>query len=419
MKVTPMTWAAALLLTVPALAQREPDEVPLMRADEAKVVDQQARDFVQAVRPSARQAGLSTVWIWAEGRRKRDQVAFGTVIGDGTQVLTKWSEIALAPRNLQVVGGDGRTARATVLGIYQEEDLALLQLDGVKFRPVEWSTKPAPGLGRFLVASSPDDMPASVGVVSVAARSLREKDQAYLGVMLDGRFNGKGVRISEIQQDSAAGAAGLRDGDVIRAIAGKEVTSAFEMRNALLAFGPGDKIEIGYLRKGEEGKAEVQLKPRPHFPGIANGRLEQMEQMGGQISLVRTGFPSAIQADLKLQRSQCGGPVVDLDGRVIGVSIARADRTRSLVIPAAEIVSILANKPSTQEDVELAQRQSEEQQRLMAGADGEEVPQAPRAIPVEPGSADNLMRHLQDMERFMARMREEMDGIGEGEESER
>ena len=52
--------------------------------------------------------------------RVSDAVA-AAIFGDGTKVLTKWSEIAMARGAIQVVGGDGTTAKATVLGVYQED----------------------------------------------------------------------------------------------------------------------------------------------------------------------------------------------------------------------------------------------------------------------------------------------------------
>ncbi len=45
--------------------------------------------------------------------------------------------------------------------------------------------------------------------------------------------------------------------------------------------------------------------------------------------------------DTVLQAAQCGGPVVDLDGRTIGLNIARADRTASYAIPAGTVRKVV------------------------------------------------------------------------------
>lgn len=396
-----------------ASAQRGP-EVPLMRPEEAEVVQRQTIEFFDAIQPAAQLAVASTVWVWTDttGRGKRP-VAYGTVVGDGTKVLTKWSEIAMARGLIQVVGGDGKTATATVEGVYQDEDLALLSLEGARYRPVDLSHVEAPKIGKFLIAASPDDTPASVGVVAVEARSLREQDQAFLGVRLDPEHSGTGVRILGVEEESGAMEAGLKEGDVILSVGDRAVNSLIEMRTALAGFGPGERLEIRFQRDGGEVKVEAELKEKTEsYPQLPSGRLRQMEKMGTTLSLVRGGFPSVIQTDMQLERDHCGGPVVDLDGKFSGVAIARADRTRSFVIPTKAIVELLDRSPLSPEAAKdaLAQRREERQQVGQAAPRERQVP-APRVIPAKPQQAENLRRHLEDMERLMERMRAEMEGL--------
>ena len=381
----------------------EPD-VPLMRPEEAREIQQQKSEFYDAIRPVTQTARLSTVWIWADTGRGRKPVGFGTVVGDGSKVLTKWSEIAMAEGSILVVGHDSASAKATVAGVYQDEDLAMLNLDGAKFQPVAFANGDAPKLGKMLVAASPEDSPAGVGVVAVESRSLRDADQAFLGVMMDGRYKG------------TAADAGLLKGDVILSLGGRSVNSLTEMRNALAGHRPGERVEIRYQRGGKDAVAQVLLKEKKEYDGVPNGRLRMMEKMGTTLSLVRSGFPAAIQTDMQLERDRCGGPVVDLDGKVVGIAIARADRTRSFLIPAAHLTKILASDPASVEAARLAM-EKEEQDRQAAVAqnqgDGEDQRPAPRMVPMKRQSAEALRRHLTDMERLMERMREEMDGMEE------
>jgi S1-C subfamily serine protease len=413
-----ITLQAALLAGVHA--QRGP-EVPLMRPDEAETVQRQTIEFFDAIRPASQRAVASTVWVWTDttGRGKRP-VVYGTVIGDGSEVLTKWSEIAMARGPIQVVGGDGKTATATVKGVYQDEDLALLSLKGARYLPVDLAKVAAPKLGSFLIAASPDDTPASVGVVAVEARSLREKDQAFLGVRLDPEHEGTGVRILGVEEESGALDAGLKEGDLILSVGGRVVNSLIEMRTALAGFGPGERVAIRYQRDGAEATVDAELKEKSEsFPQFPNQRLRQMERMGTTLSLVRSGFPSVIQTDMQLERDHCGGPVVDLDGKFAGVSIARADRTRSFIIPTQAIVELLEREPVAPQDAldAIAREKEERQQVGQAGRPPGGLPPGAmprqRSVPVKPGQAENLRRHLEDMERLMERMRAEMQGIGE------
>jgi membrane-associated protease RseP (regulator of RpoE activity) len=396
-------------------------EVPLMRPEEAETVQRQTIEFFDAIRPASQRAVASTVWVWTDttGRGKRP-VVYGTVIGDGSEVLTKWSEIAMARGPIQVVGGDGKTATATVKGVYQDEDLALLSLKGASYLPVDLSKVAAPKLGSFLIAASPDDTPASVGVVAVEARSLREKDQAFLGVRLDPEHEGTGVRILGVEEESGALDAGLKEGDLILSVGGRVVNSLIEMRTALAGFGPGERVTIRYQRDGAEATVDAELKEKSEsFPQFPNQRLRQMERMGTTLSLVRSGFPSVIQTDMQLERDHCGGPVVDLDGRFAGVSIARADRTRSFIIPTQAIAELLEREPVAPQDAldAIAREKEERQQVGQAGPPPGGLPPGAmprqRSVPVKPGQAENLRRHLEDMERLMERMRAEMQGIGE------
>lgn len=398
MKIT----AIWLTLAFALLAQ----DVPLQRPEERMVTRKQSQALYDAIRPVARAASPSTVWVWAN----RKQVAMGTVVGDGSQVLTKWSEIAFSRAPVQVVGGDGRTATASVLGIYQEEDLALLQLDGAVFKPVEWSDKPSPAVGKFLVASGPDDNPLNVGVVAVAERTLRESDQAFVGISLDPSFEGKGVRVRDVDERGGADEAGVQPGDVLLKIDGKEVASAFELRNALLEFAPGDEIEAIFSRDGKTLDKTILLGGRPEFQGVPERRLRTMRSMGGALSLVGNNFPVVIQTDMQLKPHQCGGPVVDLDGKAIGLSISRTDRTRSFIIPASRIAEILGKKPT---DPALAQLPDPRGGQQVARGPGGQPPRArqPRAVPMNPGSVDRLRRHLEEMGALLERMDREMEEL--------
>lgn len=398
-----------LAFSSPTRAQREPD-VLLMREDEKRVIQKQAVEFADAIRPVARQASQSTLWVYVEG--KKLPVALATVVGDGTRALTKWSEIALGSERAYVYGGNGISARIQVIGVYPDHDLALVQLDGASYRPIEWNTEVELEVGRFVVAAAPNDEPIGLGVVSVAARSLREK--AYLGVFIDSSaYEGPGVYLERVEPRSAARAAGLRRGDILLSIDGKILSGAEDVRQATAGRVPGDRVKIRYRRNGEEAEVEVELKRAAEFPGFENHRLRFQEAMGGPVNLVRTNFPLAVQTDVKLKHNECGGPIVNLDGKVVGISVARADRTHALFIPSGEVIRLLQADPVAPDQLPDSRGSSPQ----MASHDDEEGEgsrqRRPQVVPLERGSADRLRRHLEDMERLMDIMRREMESIGE------
>ncbi|MFC7335693.1 S1C family serine protease [Haloferula chungangensis] len=394
--------ASLVLFALGATSLLPAQDVPLQRPEERMETRRQSAEIYEAVRPVARKVSASTVWVWVKGR----QVAIGTVVGDGTQVLTKWSEIGINYDSIQVVGGDGRQANATVLGVYQDEDIAMLQLEGARFTPITWSVEETPPVGRFLVAAGPDDNPLRVGVVAVSERILRETDQAFIGVELKGGHEGEGVLVGNVMEDGGAKMAGVKAGDVILELGGVKVDSAFELRAVLLNHEPGAKLGMKVLRGGKELELQVELKGRPEFPQLPQARLNVMRAMGGPLSVVGSGFPTVIQTDMQLKPNQCGGPVVDLKGNVIGMTISRTDRTRSYILPASDVAAILGKESTSPELAEIPGRN--DQQLTMR-----QNQSRPRAVPMNPGSADRLRRHLEEMQSLLERMDLEMGGIGE------
>ena len=66
-----------------------------------------------------------------------------------------------------------------------------------------------------------------------------------------------------------------------------------------------------------------------------------MNQMGTSISGRRDGFPAVIQHDSPLSANTCGGPLVTLDGKVIGINIARSGRVETFALPSDVVQSYL------------------------------------------------------------------------------
>ena len=58
-------------------------------------------------------------------------------------------------------------------------------------------------------------------------------------------------------------------------------------------------------------------------------------------SLRCTGFCSVLIHDAIVGRRQCGGPVIGLEGGVVGVNIARSDRSSSFAIPQQRVQEIV------------------------------------------------------------------------------
>lgn len=394
----PILFSLGLLLTNSLL--RAEEDIPLIRPEERQAVDQQADEFNEALMPVLKDVAKSTVRVWVGNRR----LAYGTVVGDGSKIVTKLSEISRVKGNLRVEAGGEQLRAVTLQGVYESEDLVVLEVQGAPLTPVKWSFE-KPELGTFLVAPQPDGRPAAFGVVSVLERNLRDTDKAFLGVIGDPDYRGTGVKIGQVSPKSGAADAGLKKGDLIVMVNGRAISGMLELKNSLTGVRPGDQVKLRIQNGTKERDVDVVLGNRPNIPQFSGQRLEQMERMGGAISRVRDSFTLAIQTDMRPKPNQVGGPVVDLKGNVLGVTIARADRTRSFVMPAAKIEELLRSEATTPD---LAQLEKPEQREPVLGKS------MPRAVP-PPTSEEQMSQHLDDMQRLMDHMRAEMEALEERE----
>lgn len=405
-------WLVASMATVVG----QEAEVPLMRPDEKQAVDRQSAAFNQALSETLVKASKSSVRIWGLSQRTERPVklAYGTVVGNGRQILTKWSEVEPFLDTIYVQASEDVSFEATVAGVFTDEDLVLLDLIKVESEaasiqdalvPVKFSNEPLE-YGRFMTATQPDGKPAAFGVVSVLERNLRETDQAHLGIMADSGYRGKGVRISNVQPEYGAAEAGLQSGDVILDIDGRAISGLQELRNALTNKQPGDQVTLLIDTAGKERSVEVLLSNRPMFGQFSGGRLNQMERMGGEPNRVRSGFSRVVQSDMKIQRNQVGGPVVNLQGEVVGITLARADRTRTYIMAGAAVSNLLEGDLDTVAEAktklalkrqELAERRRELMPRMR--------------LPSTPQNPKNLERYSSDLERLLGRMHQELDTL--------
>jgi serine protease Do len=272
----------------------------------------------------------------------KDRAALGTVIAPEGLVLTKASEVH-ADVECELV--DGTKAPAKVVGIVQEHDLALLQIDISKapgqIAYVSLFEGDTPAVGTLLASPNPDLEPAAVGVLSAAPR-LVPKLPGRMGIQLGDDDDGP-ARIASVVPNGPALRAKMAPGDVITSVQGVAVQSKRELQAKLKSYEPGDTVKITVLRGDAAMEFTVTLGGDAMFPEMQgrSNREEFQNRLGGDLSRRRVGFKSVIQHDTVLIPTDCGGPLVDLDGNVIGINIARAGRVASYAVPSSVIRAIL------------------------------------------------------------------------------
>ena len=286
----------------------------------------------------------STVTILVGGK----QVALGTVVKADGFILTKDSE--LRSEDITVKFKDGKELSAKKISSNDNWDLAMLKVDAADLKPVTWVDSKVDPVGNWVATPAPADRPIAVGVVSVAARNMprgskvpqpkNSNNSGYLGIQMEDSTDGSGVKITLVSPKSPAEKAGLKPNDIVFGINEVETLDLETLRSTIGLHKPGDAVTIHVRRGDAQQDLKATLEKRP--ADLAN-RGDLQNSMGTDRSERRTGFPITLQHDTDLKASQCGGPLVDLDGRVIGINIARGGRTDTYAIPAESIKPLLAD----------------------------------------------------------------------------
>jgi serine protease Do len=284
------------------------------------------RTVLAAFRDAVHDARRSTVRVFSSDRADRP-VALGTIVSADGYVFTKASELR---GDLECLLSDNRRVGAVIIAQDQNYDLALLKLDVEKLEPVHWSSQ-QPQVGAWLATASLEADPTAIGIVSAAVRPLPHA-RAGLGVRLEP--SQIGPRVLEVYADSAAARAALQIGDVILRLNGSSIDSPQSLTQTIRDFRPGERVELA-VRRGEEEFSVITVLGE--LASIGNEQAVIMENLGGPLSARRSGFPVVLQHDTVLRPRECGGPLVDLDGGVVGINIARASRVASYAIPAQTV----------------------------------------------------------------------------------
>ena len=78
------------------------------------------------------------------------------------------------------------------------------------------------------------------------------------GIMVPENVN-NGVAVVKVESNSPADKAGIKKGDIITKLAGKDTKSLAEFRYELYKHSPNDSVEVTYIRDGKEQKTKLTL----------------------------------------------------------------------------------------------------------------------------------------------------------------
>lgn len=304
---------AGVLLASPSLAQNGGD-----RGRYAP--DSEIRSAFEPVVDGVRQSVLTVV---ADG----DARGLATVIDRDGLAIAKASDL-IGHEELVVRLAAGEEYPCTIVNVDRLNDLALLKVQTDRpLIPVVF-VKEQVKLGEWIICPGPEPRPRAIGVVATMPRGI-EAPRLVLGVML--RPHPDGLLVDALTQGYGAEQAGIRAGDVITHVAERKVLAIQQVAERLGGHASGESVEVMVERDGRSFKMEIELREIRPDP---RSRSERMNRMGGEVSQRNTGFESVIQHDAEIDPEDCGGPLVNIDGEVVGLNIARAGRISSYALPA-------------------------------------------------------------------------------------
>ncbi len=270
----------------------------------------------------------STVRFYKDGKPQ----ALGVIVGADGWILTKASQL-----------GDAGVIRTSTdidydfkyVGYHTDLDLAMVKIEAKNLPVIEWQTA-TPSVGQWMLTVGIKPDPVGIGVMSVPRRKIPSSgDHGVLGIELE-RVDEPIIK--QVFANSGAQSAGLKSGDVILEVDGLKITTGQSLIRKLRNYRPGDTLVMKYTRDNKESSVSCTLT---HPFGDFLSRIAMQNQMGGSLSFRRDNFEAVYQHDTVLAPEDCGGPVVDLDGKAFGINIARAGRTTTYVLPADLILPTL------------------------------------------------------------------------------
>ncbi len=270
-------------------------------------------------------------------------VTLGTVVDTNGLVLTKASE--LKKGKLTCWLATDQEVPAEVIRTDDDEDLALVRVHARGLKPIQWDTGGL-SVGQWVVSPGIAETPQAVGIISALERRIRPS-RALIGIRFD--FSTSTPIIDEVFPGFDAEKAGLKAGDVIVALNNVTVTNREQVVQTLSAFREGNKVKLRLRRAKKEFDTEVRLMSlRSGLLAAQSYRQRRMDPVTGDVSERAEGFAQAIEHDTVLPPWLCGGPLVNLDGKAIGINIARASRVTTYALPARLVKRILADLKSNQ-----------------------------------------------------------------------
>ena len=258
-------------------------------------------------------------------------VCHGIAVADD-MVLSKASKVARETRKPRIFTGDNRDlGYAKVVAIDPDLDLALLKVDKHLTPQLQWAETPDEA-GRIMIFPRSNGQSPSMGIVQRDEDQIEldSYDRPFIGIGFEPARNQPGLRVTRVVESSSAQHAELRPQDIIVKINDTDITNRSILREAISDCDVGDVLDIVVLRKDEKIRVPLRIGIRP------SGTIPSNTSTG--TNRLTSGYGEVILNDVTMHPYEVGMPAVDLNGKAVGMVIARRGRTATIVLPGERVL---------------------------------------------------------------------------------
>ena len=287
---------------------------------------------------TAREGGQATARV--RSGPDRDSILATFVRKDG-YLVTKASELDDDPIE---VHWSNQVFEAEVVSESTGDDLALLRIKGqhsITFPKATFQERKVLA-GQFMASPRDHRGTLMTGIVAVGTRRIGNAvgKGGFLGVNLEDGDGG--TLITRVLNGSAAKSHGIRVGDLILEVDGQSTEDSELLIQAVQKYAPGETIQIRYRRGNDVREQAIVLGKNPRIDSTPTNRRRRRRQPAHPEASGRSSnFDAAFQHDLNLRVHQVGGPIMNLEGEVVGLTIARASRVSGLALPSSRVNAFL------------------------------------------------------------------------------
>lgn len=261
------------------------------------------------------------------------QVALGTVVDADGHFVTRASAV---PKSLRIIASTGEALQNVVLlGVSPEFDLALFKTSS-RLKQTPFSKQEALRIGTFQAVPGHGELPLAVGIVSVGARrpegkfattvAYKERARAKPPEWTTIPIADHGMIVISVEGNAAK--SGIEPADELVQLGNTLIRDQSDVLYAIENRFARDRVPATVIRKSKRLTLELELDNRSE-PVSKSDRDDSFRIV-----------PVMYEHDAPVAWHECGGPIVDLDGKVTGVTIARLGEYGCIAIPAMEVQRI-------------------------------------------------------------------------------